>query len=1151
MAPKKSNIQNSQIEEKYVKLDQREHVLQRSGMYIGSIEEDKYDTWVFDTTESKMVKREVKYIPGLFKIFDEILVNAIDHSKRLKLAKEKDASVQLMKSIKVSINKDEGIIEVSNDGDGVEIVKHPQHDVYIPELIFGHMLTSTNYNDNEERTIGGTNGLGAKACAIFSEWFEIETIDRVRKLQYTQRFESNMSIKNPPQITKCTKKPFTTIRFKPDYTRFKTPNGLTQDMYDMFVRRVYDACAVTDNDITVYFNDAKLDVKNFEKYADLYIGSKAEHTRVYEQVSDRWEIIASYNDFNGFDQVSFVNGIWTIRGGKHVEYILNQIVKKLTELITKRNKNANIKPQNIKDNIILFVKSTIVNPTFDSQSKETLTTPITKFGSKAELSDKFIDKLYKSGIADKIMQICELNDNKELKKTDGKKKSVIKGIPKLEDANWAGTAKSKECTLILTEGDSAKTMVLAGISQVGRDRYGVFPLKGKLMNVKDANAKRISDNDEISNLKKILGLETGKTYTTLDDLRYGKLMLICDADEDGSHIQSLVFNMFQSLWPSLFKMDNFLTSMLTPIIKVTHNRTKKIISFYCLSDYENWKKEQDNTNTLKEWKIKYYKGLGTSTNDEAQQYFKDLKIVCYKYGDNSDFCIDLAFNKKRADDRKLWLSEYERNNILDFDKTEVSFEDFINKKLIHFSNYDIERSIPNIMDGLKTSQRKILFACFKRNLVADEIRVAQLASYVSESACYHHGEASLQGAITAMAQNFVGANNINLLKPNGQFGSRCSAGRDAGAPRYIYTLLEKITTLIFNKKDNGVLRYLDDDGLLVEPEYYTPIIPMVLVNGALGIGTGFSTNIPSFNPKDIICILRQLLNGADITDINHVLVPWYMGFKGTIKLTNDNKFVSVGVFNKVSSTKLQITELPVGIWTEDYKEMLESMLEKDLKSYESNYTDKTIDFTLQFATPQVVDDYLRIENNGFTKFENDFKLVSSKNLSTSNMYLFNEKCQITKYDTPLHIIGAYYHTRLRFFEKRKSHIIDTLEEDIKYLQAKITFIKNVINNKLQVSKLTKAELEKYLVDNKYPEFHASYEYILRIPIYNFTVDKVEELEHEFDRTQAEIDAIKQTTEQSMWLEELDAFEHEYNQYLATYDLSSCLPVRKSVGKKKC
>lgn len=1119
------------ISEKYQKLEQREHVLTRPGMYIGSIEEDVYDTWVFSGKgeQSKMEKREIKFIPGLYKIFDEIIVNAIDHSVRLKGLKPSDDAIQLVKTIKVSIDSEQGIIEVTNDGDGIEIVEHPEHKIYIPELIFGNLLTSTNYDDSVERIVGGTNGIGGKAVNIFSEWFEVETVDRTRKLVYHQRFSNNMTQVDAPKITKCSKKAYTTIRFKPDYQRFRV-NGLSQDMLDILYKRVYDACAVTDNDISIYLNNVKLDYKNFERYADLYIGSKSEHTRVHEVINDRWEIIASYNDFNGFDQVSFVNGIWTLRGGKHVEYILNQIVKKLTDLIIKRNKNANIKPQNIRDNLILFVKSTIVNPSFDSQSKETLTTPFSKFGSKAEVSDKFIDKLYKTGIVEKIMAICEMNNNKDLKKTDGKKKNVIKGIHKLDDANWAGTAKSKECTLILTEGDSAKTMVLAGLSQVGRDKYGVFPLKGKVMNVKDTNVKKISDNEEITNLKKILGLETGKDYKSLDDLRYGRIMLMTDADYDGHHIKGLVFNLFQSLWPSLFKTPNFITSMLTPIVKATNNKDKKnSLSFYCLTDYEEWKKSHEEANTLKHWRIKYYKGLGTSTNEEAKQYFKDLKIVTYKYDkDNSDICLDLAFNKKKADERKKWLSNYSKDVVLDSNKSDVPYEDFINKELIHFSNYDIERSIPSLVDGLKISQRKIVYSCFKRNLTSDEIRVAQLASYVSENACYHHGEASLQSAIIAMAQNFVGANNINLLKPNGQFGSRCQGGRDAGAPRYIYTLLEKVTQAIFNTQDNGVLTYLNDDGIDVEPEYYVPVIPMVLVNGALGIGTGFSTNVPSYNPIDIIAILKSMLKDEDIG--YEELVPWYMGFQGSIERTNDDKsskFVSRGCFKKLTSTKVEITELPVGTWTEDFKVLLEEMTEKDLKQYESYYTDKKVHFILHFPSAEVLDAYLCMENNGYTKLENDFKLVSSKNLGTTNMYLYNHNGQITKYDTTLDIILEFFDVRLRYYTKRKNFIIQQLEKDMELLHNKMRFIKEVVSEELKVSKLTKVQLETHLQEGEYKLHNDTYDYLLKIPIYNLTKDKVKELEDEYNKAEGILKDTKDKSEQTMWLEELDVVEKEY------------------------
>jgi DNA topoisomerase-2 len=1146
----KVKASTSNVSEKYQKLEQREHVLARPGMYIGSIEEDTYDTWVFDNENKKMVKRDIKYIPGLFKIFDEILVNGIDHSVRLKAMKQTDDNVQLMKVIKVTVNPEEGVIEITNDGDGIEIIVHPEHKIYIPELIFGNLLTSTNYDDSVERIVGGTNGIGSKACNIFSKFFEVETVDRVRKLLYTQKFENNMTVVNAPVITKYTRKAYTTIRFKPDFEKFKI-SALSKDIVDMFLKRVYDTCAVTENDITVHLNDAKLEYKNFEKYVDLYLGSKADHTRVHEIINDRWEIVASYNDNNGFDQVSFVNGIWTLRGGKHVEYILNQIVKKLSDMISKKNKNANIKPQNIKDNLILFVKSTIVNPTFDSQSKETLTTPVSKFGSKAEVSDKFIEKLYKTGIAEKIMEICEMNNNKDLKKTDGKKRNVIKGIPKLDDANWAGTARSSECTLILTEGDSAKTMVLAGLSQVGRDKYGVFPLKGKLMNVKDTNVKKITDNEEITNLKKIIGLETNKNYSNIDDLRYGRVMLMCDSDTDGSHIKALVFNLFQSLWPSLFKTDNFITTMLTPIVKVSNNKNKKnAISFYCLSDYDAWKNEQEKAGKIKEWHVKYYKGLGTSTNEEASQYFKDLKIVTYKYiTDESDFSMDLAFNKKKADDRKIWLSNYNRDDVLDYNSTEVTFEDFINKELIHFSNYDIERSIPSLVDGLKISQRKIMYSCFKRNLIDNEIRVAQLASYVSEHSCYHHGEASLQSAIIAMAQNFIGSNNINLLKPNGQFGSRVIGGKDAGAPRYIYTVIEKLTQIMFNKSDNGVLTYMNDDGINIEPEYYVPIIPLVLVNGAIGIGTGFSTNVPCYNPMDIIAIIKNLLKEEDLEF--EELVPWFMGFQGKIESNND-KFVSRGHFNKLAATKIEITELPVGTWTEDFKVLLEEMTEKDLKHYESYYTDKKVHFILHFQSSEVVDSYLELESNGYTKLENDFKLVSCKNLGTTNMYLYNHKGQITKYNTPLDVILEFYQVRLNYYTKRKNYIIDQLEKDMEIMQNKIRFIKAVISRELEVSEMKKIELEKYLSDNDYLLVNDSYDYLLRIPIYNLTKDKVQEIEDEYEKSQKHLNDIRDKKEQQMWLDELELFEKEYKKFKDEhYDkLNDSDNTDGSNGKKK-
>lgn len=1113
------------LQNKYKKLDHREHVLTRPGMYIGSIEEDTQITWVFDSENQKMIKKEVKITPGLYKIYDEILVNAIDHITRLK--QQKDLS-QPVKNIKINIAKDTGVISVFNDGDGIEIEKHTEHDMFIPELIFGHLLTSANYDDSEEKIIGGQNGIGAKACNIFSKWFKIETVDYVRKKIYTQEFSDNMSKIGKPVIKACNKKPYTMITFLPDYQRFKL-SALSDDMYSLFMKRAYDVCALTDSDVNVWINDKKLqDYKTFEKYADLYLGPKTEHPRFYERINDRWDIMVTYTDQIGFDQVSFVNGIWTMRGGKHVEYISNQICNMMAELITKKRKDVDIKPAHVKNYLMVFVKSVISTPTFDSQTKDMLTTPVSKFGSKAEINEKFIDKLYKSDLTEKAIGLCSMNESKQVKKTDGKKVSTLKGIDKLDDANWAGTAKSKECTLILTEGDSAKSMAIAGLTVVGRDRYGVFPLKGKLMNVKDMTAKKVSDNDEITNLKKILGLETGKVYTSIDDLRYGKVMIMTDADVDGSHIKGLLFNMFHTLWPSLLKINGFLTSLLTPIIKASKGTEE--LSFYTLTDFEKWKEQQQHSS--RGWTIKYYKGLGTSKEKEAKEYFRAMKTLVYSW-DNDEIdenALDLAFNKKRADDRKVWLGSYDRGNVLDYTREQVTFDKFINKDLIHFSNYDIERSIPCICDGLKVSQRKILFGCFKKN-ISSEIKVEQLTGYVSENTAYHHGEASLSGTIIGMAQDFVGSNNLNILKPNGQFGTRISGGKDHSSPRYIYTQLFPITRCLFKKEDEAILNYRDDDGLIVEPDYYIPIIPMVLVNGAIGIGTGFSTNVPCYNPYDIIHNLKCMLN--DQQNNKKKLVPWYRCFEGGIIEINPGKYASVGKYERVNDTTVRIIELPIGYWTEDFKSHLETFVENnaDVKKFESHYPTRSVNFLIMFASKDATDKYLALQENGHSLLENELKMLSTKNLTTSNMYLFNWHGQIQKYETVDDIMLEYYAMRLVYYQKRMDFMLGDLQHQIDVAQSKLRFVSDIINKNIDLTNKTKSEIEAGLYIKEYLPVDGNYEYLLRMPLYTLSQDNVAELKKHVNILEQQYQEMNDKTPKQIWLEELELLEKEYDTYM--------------------
>lgn len=1139
---------SNSISKKYTKLEPRQHVLTRPGMYVGSVEKDMQHVWVLEGegNTTTMVKKELTFAPGLYKIFDELLVNAIDHATRLKQSKD---TTNHVRNIKVNIDKEKGVIDVYNDGDSIDVTIHPEHKMYIPEMVFGNLMTSTNYDDNEERTIGGQNGIGAKACNIFSKRFSVELVDHKTSKLYVQQWFDNMSQKTDPKITKCARKPYTRITFEPDFERFNMPNGLDDDTYALFNRRVYDVCALTAENVSVYFNDVKLGVKNFERYVDLYVGARGEHPRAYTALcGDRWEVVATYNETCSFEQVSFVNGIWTFRGGKHVDYLATQLCGKLADLIQKRRK-VEVKIPHIKNYLTLFVKSTVVNPTFDSQTKDLLTTPMSKFGSRPELDDAFVEKLYKTGIVELAINSNAASEDKQMKKTDGKKQATLKGVIKLDDANFAGTSRSKECTLILTEGDSAKAMALAGLDVVGRDKYGVFPLRGKLLNVKDCNVKKLSENEEISNIKKIMGLESGKVYGGIDQLRYGRIMVMTDADVDGSHIKGLLFNLFHTLWPSLFKTEDFICALRTPIIKARKGvKGGESLSFYTLAEYDKWRESGE----VHGWTIKYYKGLATSKDDEAREYFRQMKLAQYKYNEKpSEDAMDLAFNKKRADDRKSWLSGYDPKLDVPTD-SKVVYEDFVNKELIHFSNYDIERSIPNICDGLKTSQRKIVYGCFKRKLTTGEIKVAQLASYVSEHSAYHHGEASLQAAIVNMAQDFVGSNNINLLKPNGQFGTRTLGGKNAGSPRYIFTLLSDIAVKIFNPSDSNLLEYMDDDGYPVEPRVYYPIIPMVLVNGALGIGTGFSTNIPCFNPLEIIDCLESKLRGEEQSgDNTKELMPWYRGFKGSIERFK-SKWICRGVFRRVGPNKVDVTEVPIGTWTEDYKEFLEELTETnaDVKGYTNSSSNTAVHFTVQFASEGALDKYLASyedANPTVTKLEGLLKLVSNR-ITTSNMYLFNKSGQITKYATVRDIINEYFDTRLDMYSKRREHLIIKLERDSLLVSERIRFLEMVVNRDIVLHDKGKKELEDNLGAIGFAKIDNTYDFLVKMPIYNMTKDKLLDLKAELDNVTSELNAVKGKMPTQMWSDELKALRPVVEQVLAAEQETEDQPPAKKARK---
>ena len=1140
-------MSEAKLAKQYQKKSDREHVLDNPDTYTGSMEPTEYSTYIYNDATESIVAKDLTMIPGLYKLFDEGAVNCRDHQVRQQQAFDKCVPNTFpVTHIDFDI-ADDGTITMFNDGNGIDVAEHPEHKLWIPEMIFGHLRTSTNYDKTQKKIVGGKNGFGFKLVLIWSSWGRIETVDHVRGLKYVQEFENNLTVRHEPKISKCRSKPYTSVSFRPDFKRLNI-DGFSSDMLALFKRRIYDIAAVTDKKVKVKFNGATLPVKHFQQYVDMYIGSKSDTKRIYESSNDRWEYAVCMAPKEEFTQVSFVNGIFTSKGGKHVDYLLNTIVRKLSAYI-KAKKKIDVKSSTIKEQLMLFVRCDIENPNFDSQTKDYMTTPQSNFGSSCDVSDNFIEKVAKMGVMDAACALTEVKENKAAKKTDGSKTKNVRGIPKLVDANMAGTKDSKDCTLLLVEGDSAKAGVVSGLSQEDRNWFGVYPLRGKLFNVRGERATRVASNKEITDIKQILALETGNKYTAesaSEKLRYGKVLFLTDQDLDGTHIKGLCINMFESEWSTLIQVPELFGFMNTPILKA--RKGSQEIMFYNDGEYEAWKEEND----LRGWNIKYYKGLGTSTAKEFREYFENKKIVMFNCsGPECRDRIDMVFNKKRASDRKTWLEHYDRDDFMDTSLEEVSYGDFIDKEMIHFSKYDCERSIPNLMDGLKTSQRKILFAAFKRKLV-NEIKVAQFSGYVSEHSGYHHGEQSLNGAIVNMAQNFVGSNNINLLLPSGQFGTRLQGGNDSASERYIFTALANITRTIFRIHDDKVLRYLEDDGTPVEPDWYAPIIPMILVNGSKGIGTGFSCDIPPFNPTQIIQYMQAKIAGnpTNLIDID----VYYEGFKGEVRKVDDRRYLIKGKCTVIDEKRVHISELPIGTWSDDYKEYLETLIDGDgkkkngvLKEYEDMSSDKVVNITVIFTRANDIQKLLMTttdyECNGLEKL---LKLYTTQ--TTTNMHMFDEKEKLRKFESPQEIIDYYMDVRKNVYIQRKKYLLAELDAQLMKLSNKAKYIMENLSGDVDLRRKKNDVIVALLTDRGYDMIDSSYNYLTKMPMDSVSEENVAKTLQEKGDKETELELLKATSEDDMWLAELAEFKNDHTKYCALREKEMMLTNKSS--KKK-
>lgn len=1058
-----------------------EHILTRPGMYIGDIETNPANVYVVEDKDNfKIVEKTINFNPGFCKIFDEIITNCSDYHIR----------TGDVKNIKVDIFKDHIVIENNGSSSGIPIKKDKEHKIYVPEMIFGHLYSGSNFDDeNVERVWGGLHGLGAKLTNIYSKKFILETSDGKKK--YTQIFQDNLNKIGKPKITKSTKH-YTKITYYPDFERFGMKE-ITDDIESFLIKRIIDI-AVYCPTINVYYNKKKIPIRNFKDYMNFHLNDEEMY---YSKLNNDWEIGISESD-DGFKQISLVNGLSTILGGTHVNYITNKLIKEIVEHINKKHKKLNIKQSDIKNKLFLFLNSKVVNPLFDTQTKESLKS---KINVDIEINQTFIRQLLKSDIIESIIDSIKIREKSELKKINNKR---IK-IKKLEDANFAGTSKSKDCLCFLAEGDSAAATVLTGFSSTGRNHYGCLTLKGKISNVREIATSKIKENEEILNIVNCFGLEFGKKYKNIDDLRYGKLVIATDSDVDGTHIKGLIINLFEVFWPELLKLD-FIYEFVTPIIKIEKNKDYEF--FYKLEDYKKWKKRN-----LKGWFVTYYKGLGTIEPHESKMFFKDIDkhLIRFHYDMDSETrdIINMVFNKKRTDEKKEWMLRYDPNNVVDKFTKKTTFFSFFDDEFIEFSIDDVYRSLPSLVDGLKTSQRKVLYTLFKANY-KNKIKVSNLTGAVMEKSSYHHGVQSMESTIISMAQDLMGTNNINLLQPLGNFGTRRKGGKDAASGRYTFTMLSDITRTIFMEDDDPLLNYLDDDGIKIEPDYYVPVLPMCLINGSEGIGSGWSTFLPNYDIKDVANnILSKLSNKK-----SKKLHPKYKNFKGEIIFDDTSekpRYITRGLIEKVNMSTLNITELPIGMWNIKYYDILDDLIDKKIiKSYRKNETDTEINIRID------------ISRESLKSIENDlhsvFKLESY--LTMSNINLINEKNIITKYNDVEDIINDFIKIRKNFYNKRKNHQLKELENKINIIDNKIKFLDLILNNKLKINNRKKSDIESDLIKKKFDKHDGNFNYLLNIPIVNLTSEKLIELNKLFENTQKEYEILYNTDIIDIWKKDL-------------------------------
>lgn len=1212
--------------EDYDVKEELEHILDKPGMFIGGMEHTPHEELIYE--DGQLIFADITVPASFERLFMEIGSNIsdnIDESRR----KEADPGK------KVVFRIEDGVMTARNGGIPIPVEIHKKHkDKYVPEVIFGFLRSSSNYK--EIRHGAGTNGYGAKLVNIFSKWFSVEVGDDYNGKKYYQKWENNMSICNKPIIEDYDGEPYTEIKYELDFWRFGY-EGYDDEVIKLFKRFCIDISV--NSIIPVHFNDEVFYYEDIREYARLIYGSVLPNSYVHYEWPPNTKVTVRKNGIevskDGFTvptarllvidtphdsfNISFVNTMLTRDGGDHVTEAIraasSSIIKKANEHAIKQGGKGNITIKDVRPHLSIILIFRAMNPDWSSQSKTTYSHDKKTNGPiKFSIDEKNLESMLKWDVMDTLLATSNDKQDRKLKQTDGKKKKHIEPFQG-EDANNAGTKKSGECSLLVIEGSSASGYVkcMIGILQ-DKDSLGYFKLRGKMLNMMKASKEKMLKNNEIKELKRVLGLVEGTDYSldaNFNKLRYGRVIFVTDQDVDGEHIKALGLNYFHCRFPQLLERGYF-EWLSTPIVRASKNgKGNKAIKkvFFTIPEYMEWRE----TEMKGKWDISYFKGLGTSEKEDVKYDMENNpRYVLAVYDRKAPKYLQIAFNSKLAEDRKKWILGYNEKYFKPYED-EIKISRFIDKDLVRFSVYNLYRSIP-AWDGLKPSQRKILWASYlywhwnltKKENSYKKYKVFQFAGFVSEKTAYHHGEQNLFGTIIKMAHNFVGSNNLNYLVPKGQFGTRVEGGKDHAAPRYINTYPEWWLPYVYREEDFPLLIHEEDDGEKIEPKVMLPTIPMSLVNGVSGIATGWSTFIPCHNVLDIIDWLRNRIND----DENEPLIPWYRGFKGDIYIVDKKRkgkniveddddindprvndfrdidelgkeeekeegeegeekeddddedetlvvrklkraMVTVGKYKEYDKHVI-VEELPIGVWTFNYKANLQRLLtekkevkqdgdekgkgkkgkeeEKDHDKEEKKR--KVMTRTLTDMKDNSDDVSVNFTLYGF-KGASEVTLRLKKSYGLTNMVLMcpkedegdNDTFYPYRFKTTEDVIEDFYQRRRPYYEQRRLNIIDSIKKDIQMMNDRIAVILAIVEKRLKIRNVPKNKIFEMM-----DELGLNKEIYKGATLGNISKDEVELLLSKIEKMKIELKEYEETTGDHLWLRDLDELEDAYIQH---------------------